>query len=215
MCSILRLLCCLLFLRLPPPPKKPKRPRLHNPNPPRPDDPDIYITNDDPRLCRPRYIPESPPLRRPPNAIPNPILIMHRQQRLKPTWTTDYAALAHETRSEIETAEKGLGRAKRERRYGRDVCEDDDIRRELGVAKRELYAVKARYEWLETEATRLQGVRGTRPDDALVSADARSHGFDGVDMVKCQRCLQRELEVWVQKWLIEKFDVYKFFIQNN
>jgi hypothetical protein len=61
----------------------------------------------------------------------------------------------------------------------------------------------------------LQGVRGTRPDDALVSADARSHGFDGVDMVKCQRCLQRELEVWVQKWLIEKFDVYKFFIQNN
>jgi hypothetical protein len=140
---------------------------------------------------------------------------MPRQSRINPTWTTDYAALAHEIRSEIETAEKGLGRAKRERRYGRDVCEDDDIRPQLGVAERELYAIKARYEWLESEATRLQGVRGTRPDDALVSADARSHGFDGVDMVKSQRRLQRELEVWVQKWLVEKFDVYRFFNQNK
>jgi hypothetical protein len=71
---------------------------------------------------------------------------MPRQSRINPTWTTDYAALAHETRSEIETTENGLGRAKRERRYGCDVCEDDDIWPQLGVAERELYAIKARYE---------------------------------------------------------------------
>jgi hypothetical protein len=101
-----------------------------------------------------------------PEDDPTPILNMLRQSRINPTWTTDYAALAHEIRSEIELAEKSLGRAKCERRYGRDVCEDDDIRPQLGVAERELYAIKAQYECLESEATRLQGVRGTRPDDA-------------------------------------------------
>jgi hypothetical protein len=71
-----------------------------------------------------------------PEDDPTPILNMLRQSRINPTWTTDYAALAHEIRSEIELAEKGLGRAKCERRYGRNVCEDDDIRPQLGVAER-------------------------------------------------------------------------------
>jgi hypothetical protein len=140
---------------------------------------------------------------------------MPRQSRINPTWTTDYAALAHETRNETETAEKCLGHAKRERRYGVDLCNDEEVLHTYNEAERESNAIKRRWKWLESEATRLQGVRGTRPDDALMSADARSHGFDGMDMVKCQRRLQRELEVWVQKWLVEKFDVYRLVIQNN